>query len=636
MKANQNKRKIKSQALKKANDEKNMKKQQAEWRSRHLNKVKEEKGQLVVKDMQTGRKRLSRCKQREENPKKVKEDQLRWAEQFNLNQTEEKRIKKFLRSTLYNAIFTCICCQRNLFESNVHKVDSKLIADIETKKKGLFKLAIEFFDKEPLRVNINGEEASYICLACKGHLHRGKIPPMATKNGLKIYKHDPELELTELEGNLIAKNIMFMKIFQMPRSRWSALKDKIVNVPVTDEDIVNTVTKLPRTPNEAGLIEVSLKRKLEYKNAHAQQLINPQKCFKMLELLKRSRNPYYQFYDDFNVYSERCRKEDAEGYSILFEEETEVMKDITSKKLDDKTVCQILEEEWLEKDPIRRFQFEGYNKSLCMANMYPEMDPDNAVIVAPGEGKVPKYILHDKDWDIKGFPQLNSPDGKYGLHHERLTKLTDQQYFIQRICNRDPKFAKCLPYVYAAVGYIETKQIANNMSISYSRGREVRDEDGRISLKMENPHTVLDNIKQTHRYWQTAKYEMYAKLDNFGPFQVFFTLSSPELRHDENFAAILRERNLNIRYLIEKDEDGYPVTCVYVDYVKDGKNLTKRVKNYIQEELEESLHECIRGNVLIATRYFNHRVKAFVNHIIQGKGNPMNVDKFSYRTEFQV
>ena len=56
---------------------------------------------------------------------------------------------------------------------------------------------------------------------------------------------------------------------------------------MNNEDIVNTVTKLPRTPNEAGLIEVSLKRKLEYKNPHAQQLIDPRKCFKMLELLKK-------------------------------------------------------------------------------------------------------------------------------------------------------------------------------------------------------------------------------------------------------------------------------------------------------------------------------------------------------------
>ena len=65
------------------------------------------------------------------------------------------------------------------------------------------------------------------------------------------------------------------------------MKDKIINVPVKDDDVINTITRLPRTPNEAGLIEVDLKRKVEYKNSHIKQLINPEKCYKMLELLKK-------------------------------------------------------------------------------------------------------------------------------------------------------------------------------------------------------------------------------------------------------------------------------------------------------------------------------------------------------------
>ena len=123
-----------------------------------------------------------------------------------------------------------------------------------------------------------------------------------------------------------------MKIFQLPKSRWTALKDKIINVPVTDSDIINTVTRLPRTPNEAGLIEVDLKRKVEYQNSHIRQLIDPEKCFKMLKLLKKAGNIHYQFYDDYNIYQERCKNEDLKGYNIIFEEETELMIDISERK----------------------------------------------------------------------------------------------------------------------------------------------------------------------------------------------------------------------------------------------------------------------------------------------------------------
>ena len=81
-----------------------------------------------------------------------------------------------------------------------------------------------------------------------------------------------------------------------------------------------------------------------------------------------------------------------------------------------------LEKEYKEKDPVKKDQYDDYNKSLCMSNMYPE----NSVIIAPGEGKIPQNVLYDNDWDIKAFPHINSPDGKYGLHFGRQTKLSDQ------------------------------------------------------------------------------------------------------------------------------------------------------------------------------------------------------------------
>ena len=80
------------------------------------------------------------------------------------------------------------------------------------------------------------------------------------------------------------------------------MKDRVINVPIEDDSIIDTLQQLPRTPKEAGLIGVALKRKKEYKNTHSHQLINPDKLFAMLEKLKRNKNPYYQFYEDYNEY----------------------------------------------------------------------------------------------------------------------------------------------------------------------------------------------------------------------------------------------------------------------------------------------------------------------------------------------
>ena len=49
----------------------------------------------------------------------------------------------------------------------------------------------------------------------------------------------------------------------------------------------------------------------------------------------------------------------------------------------------------------------------------------------------------------------------------------------------------------------------------------------------------------------------------------------------------------------------------------------------------KSQHELIRGNVLTATRYFQHRVKNFIDKVMLGKNNPMNVKTYTYKVEFQ-
>ena len=90
---------------------------------------------------------------------------------------------------------------------------------------------------------------------------------------------------------------------------------------------------MPRTPKEAGLIGVALKRKKEYKNTHQHQLINPEKLFKMLDKLKRCKNPYYQFYDDYSEYQGRCKKTDPAGYNVVFHDDDNVeqMNDIADE-----------------------------------------------------------------------------------------------------------------------------------------------------------------------------------------------------------------------------------------------------------------------------------------------------------------
>ena len=71
--------------------------------------------------------------------------------------------------------------------------------------------------------------------------------------------------------------------------------DKLISVPIESEDVTKTVTKLPRHPEDAELVAVQLKRRLQLKNSHLQEFIRPQSVIKALQTLKENfHNPFYQ------------------------------------------------------------------------------------------------------------------------------------------------------------------------------------------------------------------------------------------------------------------------------------------------------------------------------------------------------
>ena len=70
-------------------------------------------------------------------------------------------------------------------------------------------------------------------------------------------------------------------------------------------------------------------------------------------------------------------------------------------------------------------------EALVFGNDVPEIsavDVDQSTTVAPCEGKRPKSLLLDPDWDMKSHPLLD-PTGENGLSHQRVTKMFDQPYF---------------------------------------------------------------------------------------------------------------------------------------------------------------------------------------------------------------
>ena len=168
-----------------------------------------------------------------------------------------ERLIKFKHAVKYGAIFICSSCHQRLFENGVSSITSKFKEDLKKKNPGLFRESTE----EIIQC-IKKKPQSYICHTCKETLMKGKMRCMSVKNGLSLSPIASEnLKLSEIENNLIAQNILFQKIFLLPKSRMSVVKDWLLNVPIAASDVINTIKNIPRAPKEAGLVQVKLKRR---------------------------------------------------------------------------------------------------------------------------------------------------------------------------------------------------------------------------------------------------------------------------------------------------------------------------------------------------------------------------------------
>ena len=143
------------------------------------------------------------------------------------------------------------------------------------------------------------------------------------------------------------------------------------------------------------------------------------------------------------------------------------------------------------------------------------------------------------------------------------------------------------------------------------RGKKSVNKEGTAQFDLNDAFTVFDGVRNTPKYWQTVKYDMIAKLENLGPFHMFFTLSCGDKRCDENFSSFLVEKGYIMKYSV--NDDGTTETRV------TSKNKNKTLQQFLQEDVDESLHEMIRTNVLTATRNFQHRVDAFLGKYHYGR-----------------
>ena len=189
--------------------------------------------------------------------------------------------------------------------------------------------------------------------------------------------------------------------------------------------------------------------------------------------------------------------------------------------------------------------------------------------------------MADPKFDVTAFMDYH-PDGQFGLHDDRRKiKLTPAKYFSQRILNMNPKFAQDPEYVFMAEQYVERFELERQINIAMLKGSVQKSDGGSKFVSDDNVYSILKSIPMTPSYWRVFRSEIFARMEQLGPFHIFFTLSCAESKWAEVYVAILEQEGFVAKYLPDADTWNGEMDTVMIyhkDDYPDGINLLEYKK----------------------------------------------------------
>ena len=218
-------------------------------------------------------------------------------------QKEDSEIKtRFFSKQAQGVCYPCCCCHRMLFKTSVvpfdyDDPDNEVVTSISYNN---LHHCITLDD------SFKCEDKYWFCHNCKNNLKAGKMPNMCHANNLDVFEWPEELaDMTHLELLMIKKKLVFIKIRDKNSSGMKYMKNSIVNVPISDTDLLKSCAFLPRLGDEVGTVNVAFKRKRRKFYYRKPELVRPAKINKALAFLKLNHPSYRKF--DMEVLNESSK-----------------------------------------------------------------------------------------------------------------------------------------------------------------------------------------------------------------------------------------------------------------------------------------------------------------------------------------
>ena len=164
-------------------------------------------------------KESARNKKKYERYQKAKYQQNRRLLRETMQTFHDSMFQRFFEDIKFGPIFPCVCCHRSLFLRGVKEFDNLI-------KKTLENASLDICVTQQNDFVRNGK--MYLCLTCYRTLTtKMEMPKLCHLNGLQLSKVPRCLQLTSLGNQLLAKNLVFIKIRKTPKTRMDLMNDRV-------------------------------------------------------------------------------------------------------------------------------------------------------------------------------------------------------------------------------------------------------------------------------------------------------------------------------------------------------------------------------------------------------------------------
>ena len=505
--------------------------------------------------------------------------------------TLSRCIENFHESISLGPVFVCTCCHQTWFQHSVIQVTLGMKSvDIELKETCFTgKLSVE--NKE------------WLCKTCLEKLKQNTIPKLAVINGLNFPYKPPELYLHPLEERLISLRIPFMTLYQLPSGSQLQMHGSVVNVPV---DIAPTVQSLPRLPDNAATVPVSLKRKLQYKSCVYKQNVRPMTVICALHYLMTK-----ELYKTANI--------------NLDEKWIENMLNIATNANDDPTESELHSNDKPDDSDGESDTFSEVDPDENVAGnqdtMLDEQDIDQVktLTFAPGEGQTPLSLFQDKDAEYLSFPSIYCGER---MKFEHVTNKNDKLHYSD-LCKwelraEDRRAAQSVPNLFFKAKKLQIQQVAQKGTLSMKRvqskgsrftaGQMLNDETQKKLTRLDEGYYIFRTIRNSPPYLNMCKKEIMAMIRQLGLPQWFMSLSAADTKWNDLIVILGK--------LVDNKD--------YTDDLRDAKLTWQEITRLVSSD------------PVTCARYFNDRVQKFIQNVLKSEFHPLDVvQDYVYRVEFQ-